>query len=63
MVDMTNSKFWAQGTRCYEKLKVVVDMSYYKSWAHDFRWYEYLRVMDDMNDLGYHELKSSRFYE
>ena len=41
---------WAEGSRCYERLKVVVDMNDSESWGIGSRFYEQLRFVDDMND-------------
>ena len=48
MVDMNDSRSWAQGPRCYEQLRVVDDMNESESSVHDFRCYEQLRAMKDM---------------
>ena len=56
MYDMSNSWSWAQGSECFEQLRVMHDMIDLSSWARGSRWYEQLRVVDDMNDLGSHEL-------
>ena len=40
VVDMNDSKSWAQVSRCYEQLKVVNDMKYSRSWAQRTRFYE-----------------------
>ena len=50
MVDMNHSELWAQGSWCYEQLRVVNYMKYYGSWAQGSRYYEQLRVVVDMND-------------
>ena len=33
IVDMNDSKSWAQGSKCYEQLRVVDDMNDSRSWA------------------------------
>ena len=40
MDDMNDSESWAQGSRCYEQLKVVVDMNNSNLWAQGSRFYE-----------------------
>ena len=50
MVDMNDYGSGAQGSTCYEYLKLIDNMSYSGSLAHDFKCYEQLMVMDDMNE-------------
>ena len=40
---------WAQGSRCFEQLKVVVGMKDYGLWAQGSRYNEQLRGLDDMS--------------
>ena len=54
---MNDSRFLAQGSSCYERLRVMIDMNDFMLLAWGFRCYEQLRVMDDMNDLGSCELR------
>ena len=51
MVDMNNSKSWAQGSRCYEVLRVIDDKKASRLLAQDSRFYELHRVVDNMNDF------------
>ena len=46
MDGMNDCKSWAQGSKCYEKLKVVVDVKDSKSCAQGFKCYEQLKVLD-----------------
>ena len=45
------TKSWAQRSRCYEQLRVMVDMNYSRSWVKGSRCYEEFRDVDDMNDF------------
>ena len=56
MNDMNDSRSLAQGSSCYEQLRVVIDMNDFMLSAQGSRCYEQLRVVDDMNDLGSYEL-------
>ena len=58
MNDMNDSRSLAEGSSCYEQLKVVIDMNDFILLAQGSRCYEQLRVMDDKNDLGSCELRS-----
>ena len=49
MDDMNNYGSWAEGSRCYESLMVVVDMNDSRLWAQGSRSYEQLRVVVNMN--------------
>ena len=44
MVNMNDSELWAQGSRCYEQLKVMDDMNSLGSYE--------MRPLDAMNNLG-----------
>ena len=55
---MNDSRSSAQGSSCYEQLKVVIDMNDSMLSAQGSRCYEQLRVVEDMNDLGSYELRS-----
>ena len=35
-----DSRSWAQGSKCYEQLRVVVDMNDYGLWSQGSRCYE-----------------------
>ena len=52
MDDMNDSGLWAQGSRYYEQLRVVVDTNDSSSWAHDSKCYEQLKAMNDINYSG-----------
>ena len=58
MVDMNDSSSWAQGSKCYEQLKVVDLMNCSKSRAHNTLCYEQLKLVDGMNNSRSHELKA-----
>ena len=58
MNDMNDSRSSAQGSSCYEQLRVVINMNRFMLSAEGSRSYEQLRVVDDMNDLGSYELWS-----
>ena len=58
MNDMNYSKSLAQGSSCYEQLRVVIDMNDFMLSAQGSRCYEQLRVVDDMNGLGSYGLRS-----
>ena len=51
MVDMNNSRSWAQGFRCYEQLNVVDDMNNTGTRAQASRYYEMLKVFIDLKDV------------
>ena len=66
MDDMKNYRWWAQGSRCYERVEVVIDMLNLRSYEHNgldgmhnsrlwMIWtilgYE-LKAIDSMNSLG-----------
>ena len=55
---MNDSRLSAQGSSCYEQLKVAIDMNASMLLAQGSTCYEQLRVVDDMNDLGSCELQS-----
>ena len=40
MVDLNDSKSWAQGSKFYEQLKAVVDMNDSGLWAQGSKYYE-----------------------
>ena len=42
MDDMNNSRSWAQDSRCYEKLRVVINMNDLGSWVEGSKFYEQL---------------------
>ena len=48
---MNNSKLWSQGSRCYEKLKVMANMNVSRSWAQGIRCSQQLKAMDDMTNF------------
>ena len=50
MDDLNDSRLWAEGTKCYEQLMVVVDINDFGSWAHDSIYNEKLEAVDEMND-------------
>ena len=56
MIDINGFESWAQGSKCYEQLRVVDDMCYSKSWAQGYGCFEQLNIVDGINDLGSHEL-------
>ena len=58
---MNDSKSWAQGSRYYEQLWVVVDMNDYNSWAHASNMNK-PRVVIDLRDSGLWA-QGSRCYE
>ena len=50
MVDKSDSRLWAQGSRFYELLKANDDMKDSRLWAQGSKFYEQLIVVDDIND-------------
>ena len=51
MVDMNNSRLWAEGSRCYKVLGVVDEKKCSRLWAQDSRFYELLRVLDNITNF------------
>ena len=51
MDDINDFESWAQGSRCYRKLKAIDDMNDFESWALGFSGNEQLIVVDHINDL------------
>ena len=49
MDDINDSGSWAQGSRYYTQLRVVIDMNDSRSWANDSKCYEQLKVVNDIN--------------
>ena len=58
MNDMNDSRSLAQGSSCYEQLRVVIDMNDSMLSDQGSRCYEQLSVVDDMNDYGSREVRS-----
>ena len=58
MNDMKDSRSSAQGSSCYEQLRVVVDMNNSMLSTQGSRCYKQLRVVDNMNDLASRKLRS-----
>ena len=50
LIEITNSRYWAQDTQCYEQLRVVDEMSSFELWAQGSRFYKQLKDVDDMNN-------------
>ena len=48
---MNDFSLWAQGSKFFKMLKVMVNMNNSKIWVEVSRWYEQLRVVDDLNDF------------
>ena len=51
MDDMKDFGSWAQSSRYYEYLKVVVDMNYFELWAQGSRFYELPTVVDEIKEV------------
>ena len=49
-LQVVGSGLWAQGSKCYELLKVVANKNDFGSWAKGSKCYEQLKAKDDMND-------------
>ena len=48
MDDMNDSRSWAQGSRFYEQLRIVVNLNDSRSQAQGSRCYEWIRYVYDM---------------
>ena len=49
---MNNSRSWAQVSKWYDHVKVVVDLNDFRWWAEGSSCYEWLKVLVGINDLS-----------